>query len=64
MNLHEFQGKKILAEHGVNIQRGYVLSDKKNTLKVLILSTKENMLILKQNMIRSGLQLLSTEMYL
>ena len=34
MNLHEFQGKKILAEHGVNIQRGYVLSDKKNTLKV------------------------------
>jgi len=34
MNLHEFQGKKILAEHGVGVQRGYVLSDKKNTLKV------------------------------
>ncbi len=34
MNLHEYQGKKILKEHGVNIQRGYVLSDKKNTLKV------------------------------
>tara|TARA_B100001173_G_C16025971_1_gene564041 strand:+ start:155 stop:1348 length:1194 start_codon:yes stop_codon:yes gene_type:complete len=34
MNLHEYQGKKILAEHGVNIQRGYVLSDKKNTLKI------------------------------
>jgi len=34
MNLHEFQGKKILAEHGVNIQRGCVLSDKKNVLKV------------------------------
>mgnify|MGYP000010512579 FL=1 len=34
MNLHEFQGKKILAEHGVGIQRGHVLSDKKNTLKV------------------------------
>ena len=33
MNLHEYQGKKILAEHGVNIQRGYVLFDKKNTLK-------------------------------
>ena len=29
MNLHEYQGKKILAEHGVNIQRGYVLSDMK-----------------------------------
>ena len=27
MNLHEFQGKKILAEHGVTIQRGRVLSD-------------------------------------
>ena len=34
MNLHEYHGKKILAEHGVNIQRGYVLSDKKNTLKI------------------------------
>ena len=34
MNLHEFQGKKILAEHGVGVQRGYVLSDKKNILKV------------------------------
>ena len=34
MNLHEFQGKKILAEHGVNIQRGCILSDKKNVLKV------------------------------
>ena len=36
MNLHEFQGKKILEEHGVNIQRGYVLSDKNNTLKVAL----------------------------
>ena len=26
MNLHEYQGKNILAEHGVNIQRGYVVS--------------------------------------
>ncbi|MAU62919.1 MAG: ADP-forming succinate--CoA ligase subunit beta [Flavobacteriaceae bacterium] len=34
MNLHEFQGKKILAEQGVGIQRGYVLSDKKNTINV------------------------------
>ena len=41
MNLHEFQGKKILDEHGVNIQRGYVLSDKKNTLKVASRLVKE-----------------------
>ena len=34
MNLHEYQGKKILAEHGVNIQRGLVLSDVKNVLDV------------------------------
>ena len=27
MNLHEYQGKKILAQHGVNIQRGVVLDD-------------------------------------
>ncbi len=41
MNLHEYQGKKILAEHGVNIQRGYVLSDKKNTLKIADQLVKE-----------------------
>ncbi len=41
MNLHEYQGKKILAEHGVNIQRGYVLSEKKNTLKVAEKLVKE-----------------------
>tara|TARA_B100000768_G_C11279337_1_gene377661 strand:+ start:2586 stop:3779 length:1194 start_codon:yes stop_codon:yes gene_type:complete len=41
MNLHEYQGKKILAEHGVNIQRGYVLSDKKNTIKVANQLVKE-----------------------
>ena len=41
MNLHEYQGKKILAEHGVNIQRGYVLSDKKNTLKLADQLVKE-----------------------
>ena len=27
MNLHEYQGKEILAQHGVNIQRGVVLDD-------------------------------------
>lgn len=41
MNLHEYQGKKILAEHGVNIQRGYVLSEKKNTLKIAEKLVKE-----------------------
>ena len=41
MNLHEYQGKKILKEHGVNIQRGHVLSDKKNTLKVASQLMKE-----------------------
>ena len=41
MNLHEYQGKKILAEHGVNIQRGYVLSEKKNTLKIAKKLVKE-----------------------
>ena len=25
MNLHEYQGKEILAKHGVKIQRGYVV---------------------------------------
>ena len=24
MNLHEYQGKEILAQHGVRVQRGYV----------------------------------------
>lgn len=27
MNLHEYQGKRILAQHGVNVQRGVVLDD-------------------------------------
>ena len=34
MNLHEYQGKKILAEHGVNVQPGYVISDKNDTLDI------------------------------
>jgi len=34
MNLHEYQGKKILAEHGVTIQRGRVLSDLNDILHV------------------------------
>ena len=27
MNLHEYQGKEILASHGVRIQRGYVANN-------------------------------------
>ena len=57
MNLHEFQGKKILAEHGVNIQRGYVLSDKKNTLKVadqLIKETSTGWFIVKAQIHAGG----------
>ena len=41
MNLHEYQGKNILAEHGVNIQRGRVLSDVKNVLSVAADLVKE-----------------------
>ena len=41
MNLHEYQGKKILAEHGVNVQRGYVISDKNNNLDIANKLVKE-----------------------
>jgi|TARA_B100000902_G_C27223021_1_gene870682 succinyl-CoA synthetase beta subunit len=41
MNLHEYQGKKILKEHGVNIQRGYVVSEKERTLEVASELVKE-----------------------
>ena len=41
MNLHEYQGKKILAEHGVNVQRGYVISDKNDTLDIANKLVKE-----------------------
>ena len=41
MNLHEYQGKKILEEHGVNIQRGYVVSEKERTLEVASELVKE-----------------------
>ncbi|MDC0210106.1 ADP-forming succinate--CoA ligase subunit beta [Flavobacteriaceae bacterium] len=41
MNLHEYQGKKILAQHGVNVQRGYVISDKNDTLDIANKLVKE-----------------------
>ena len=32
MNLHEFQGKDLLSSYGVNIQRGYVANNSKESL--------------------------------
>jgi len=34
MNLHEYQGKEILAQHGVNVQRGYIIKNTDNTQKI------------------------------
>jgi len=34
MNLHEYQGKEILAQHGVNVQRGYIIKNIDNTQKI------------------------------
>ena len=34
MNLHEYQGKEILAQHGVNVQRGYIIKNTENTQKI------------------------------
>ena len=34
MNLHEFQGKDLLSSYGVNIQRGYVADNSKESLEV------------------------------
>ena len=34
MNLHEYQGKEILAQHGVNVQRGYIIENIDNTQKI------------------------------
>tara|TARA_B100001093_G_scaffold193289_1_gene185862 strand:+ start:11124 stop:12317 length:1194 start_codon:yes stop_codon:yes gene_type:complete len=34
MNLHEYQGKVILAQHGVNVQRGYIIKNIDNTQKI------------------------------
>jgi len=57
MNLHEYQGKKILAEHGVNIQRGRVLSDLNNVLDVaknLVEETGTNWFVVKAQIHAGG----------
>ena len=41
MNLHEYQGKEILAQHGVNIQRGLVLDNLNEIENVSMKLTKE-----------------------
>ena len=34
MNLHEFQGKDLLSSYGVNIQRGYVADNSKESIEL------------------------------
>jgi len=41
MNLHEYQGKEILAQHGVNIQRGLVLDNLNEIENVSMKLTRE-----------------------
>ena len=41
MNLHEYQGKEILAQHGVNIQRGLVMDNLNEIENVSMKLTKE-----------------------
>ena len=57
MNLHEYQAKEILEEHGVAIQRGRVLFDKKNTSKVadsLVLETGTEWFVVKAQIHAGG----------
>ena len=57
MNLHEYQGKKILAEHGVNVQRGHVLSDVNDVLdvaKILVEETGTNWFVVKAQIHAGG----------
>ena len=41
MNLHEYQGKEILAKHGVRVQRGYVAETVSQAIKNGELLSKE-----------------------
>ena len=57
MNLHEYQAKEILEKHGVAIQRGRVLFDKKNTSKVadsLVLETGTEWFVVKAQIHAGG----------
>ena len=57
MNLHEYQGKEILAQHGVNIQRGLVLdnlNEIENVSKKLSEETGTNWFVVKAQIHAGG----------
>ena len=57
MNLHEYQGKQILAQHGVNVQRGIVLdnlNDIEKFSKKLIEDTKTEWFVVKAQIHAGG----------
>tara|TARA_B100000768_G_scaffold480_1_gene556 strand:+ start:872 stop:2059 length:1188 start_codon:yes stop_codon:yes gene_type:complete len=57
MNLHEYQGKEILAQHGVNVQRGIVLdnlNDIEKFSKKLIEDTKTEWFVVKAQIHAGG----------
>ena len=57
MNLHEYQGKEILAQHGVNVQRGIVLdnlNDIEKFSKKLIEDTSTEWFVVKAQIHAGG----------
>ena len=57
MNLHEYQGKEILAQHGVNVQRGVVLDDLneiENVSKKLVQETGTDWFVVKAQIHAGG----------
>ena len=57
MNLHEYQGKEILAQHGVNVQRGVVLDDLneiENVSKKLVEETGTDWFVVKAQIHAGG----------
>ena len=57
MNLHEYQGKEILAQHGVNVQRGVVLDDLneiENVSKKLVEETGTDWYVVKAQIHAGG----------
>ena len=57
MNLHEYQGKLILSEHGVNVQRGYIAKnacEATSQAKKLQLETKTSFFVVKAQVHAGG----------
>lgn len=57
MNLHEYQGKEILAQHGVNVQRGVILDDLneiENVSKKLVEETGTDWFVVKAQIHAGG----------